>query len=167
MRYLWKQTRLYFRACVWRRSKRTTLSSFWLSEDIKLHSISSGPVSSGARVNWHSSFTLWPLAFSINGCSGEVISRPEAKPGQTHKKGINFNTRLVGPANWGLPRSEVENDRIERKGSGVGRSDSLSFEQPTLSLEFPVTRGKNLHGWTDVWKFSCLSCGGFFFTFFF
>lgn len=35
-------------ACGW---DRTTLSSCWLSEAIKIHSMSNGPLSSGARVN--------------------------------------------------------------------------------------------------------------------
>lgn len=63
--------------CGW---DRTTLSSCWLSEAIKIHSMSSGPLSSGARVNRQSSFTLWPLAFSTNVCPVDVMSRPEAKP---------------------------------------------------------------------------------------
>lgn len=66
---------------------RTTLSSCWLSEAIKIHSMSSGPLSSGARVNRQSSFTLWPLAFSTNVCSVDVMSRPEANPSRhSHRR---------------------------------------------------------------------------------
>lgn len=70
--------------CGW---DRTTLSSCWLSEAIKIHSMSSGPLSSGARVNRQSSFTLWPLAFSTNVCPVDVMSRPEAKPSRhSHRR---------------------------------------------------------------------------------
>lgn len=58
----------------------TTLSSFWLSEASRLHSMSRGPESSGARENWQSSFTLCPLAFSMDVGPEDVISRPWATP---------------------------------------------------------------------------------------
>ena len=61
----------------------TTLSSFWLSEANKLHSMSRGARSSGPRVNWHSSFTVCPLALSMDDGPVMASSRPEARPGRT------------------------------------------------------------------------------------
>lgn len=95
--------------CGW---DRTTLSSCWLSEAIKIHSMSSGPLSSGARVNRQSSFTLWPLAFSTNVCPVDVMSRPEAKPSRHGHRREGLRHTGVNWTDDRHIRGKKEEDRV-------------------------------------------------------
>jgi hypothetical protein len=114
--------------------KLTTWSTIWLSDGDISHSMSSGPWSSGLRVNLHGRYAVSPLAFSIL-CSGVVMLKPLVKSAKrTTHVGLSLCTRPRGYS-WEQSDTGFGFRAMEFKGCGTFVMSPLMLWYPNNSLQ--------------------------------